>query len=76
MVNILIRKVDAETARRLKEKARARGTSLNETARAALVAYVKPSKEETWAKVDALRKKIGKVTGDVTADIREDRDSR
>jgi plasmid stability protein len=76
MADILVRNVDAETARRLKEKAKATGASLNETARAALTAYVKPSKEEAWAKVDAIRKKIGKVSGDSTKDIREDRDSR
>ncbi len=76
MVDILIRNVDDETARRLKEKAKAKGASLSETAREALMAAVKPSKEEAWAKIDAIRKKIGKVSGDSTKDIREDRDSR
>jgi antitoxin FitA len=76
MVDILVRNVDDETARRLKEKAKAKGASLSETAREALKAAVKPSKEEAWAKIDALRKKIGKVSGDSTKDIREDRDSR
>jgi hypothetical protein len=37
---------------------------------------VKPDKPELWAKADAIRKKIGKVSGDSTADIREDRDNR
>ena len=76
MVDILIRNLDAETARRLKEKAKAKGASLSDTAREALAAYVKPSKEEVWARIDALRKKIGKVSGDSTKDIREDRDNR
>jgi plasmid stability protein len=76
MVDILVRDVDAETARRLKEKAKAKGASLSDTAREALKASVKPSKEEAWARVDAIRKKIGKVSGDSTKDIREDRDSR
>jgi plasmid stability protein len=76
MVDILVRNVDEETARRLKQKAKASGTSLNDTAREALKASVKPSKEEAWARVDAIRKKIGKVSGDSTRDIREDRDSR
>ena len=76
MADILIRNLDNEIARRLKEKAKANGASVNETAREAIKAYVKPSKEEAWAAADAIRKKIGKVTGDSTKDIREDRDSR
>jgi len=76
MVDILVRNVDERTARRLKEKAKAKGASLNETAREALTAFVKPSKEEAWAAVDRIRAKIGKVSGDSTADIREDRDNR
>jgi plasmid stability protein len=76
MVDILIRNVDEETARRLKEKAKASGASLSETAREALKASVKPSKEEAWARVDAIRKKIGKVSGDSTEIIREWRDNK
>jgi antitoxin FitA len=76
MVDILVRNVDEEVARRLKAKAKAKGASVNETAREAIAAYVRPSKEEAWAKIDAIRKKIGKVSGDSTKDIREDRDSR
>jgi plasmid stability protein len=75
MVDILVRNVDEETARRLKEKAKAKGASLNETAREALTAYAKPSKEEAWAEIDRIRARIGKVSGDSTADIREDRDN-
>ena len=76
MVDILVRNIDEETARRLKDKAAAKGTSVNETAREALAAYVKPDKTELWAKAEALRKKIGKVSGDSTKLIRQDRDSR
>ena len=76
MADILIRNLDDDIARRLKEKAKASGASVNETAREAIRAYVKPSKAEAWAAVDAIRNKIGKVSGDSTADIREDRDSR
>jgi plasmid stability protein len=71
MADILVRNVDEETARRLKEKARAKGASISDTVREAIAAYVKPSKEEAWA---AFRKKIGRISGDSTADIREDRD--
>ena len=76
MVDILVRNVDADIARRLKAKAKAKGASVNETAREAIAAYVKPSKEEAWAKIDAIRKKIGKVSGDSTQIIREWRDNK
>lgn len=76
VVNILVRNVDAETLRRLKDKAAARGASLSETAREALAAYVKPDKAELWAEADRIRAKIGKVSGDSTKIIRQDRDSR
>jgi plasmid stability protein len=75
MVDILVRNVDDDTARRLKEKAKAKGTSVTETVREAIAAYVKPSKEEAWAAADAFRKRIGRISGDSTADIREDRDN-
>ena len=76
MVDILVRNVDEATARRLKEMAAAKGKSVNETAREALAAYVKHDKAEAWAAADRIRAKIGKVSGDSTQDIREDRDSR
>jgi plasmid stability protein len=75
MVDILIRNVDDETARRLKEKAKAKGASLSDTAREAIADYVKPSKAEAWAEADRIRKKIGRISGDSTADIRADRDN-
>ncbi|HEY2758541.1 MAG TPA: ribbon-helix-helix protein, CopG family [Pseudolabrys sp.] len=75
MVDILVRNVDEDTARRLKEKAKAKGASLSDTAREALTSYVKPSKEEAWAAIDAIRKKIGPIKGDSVNDIREDRDN-
>jgi plasmid stability protein len=76
MVDILVRNIDEITASRLKKKAAAKGASLSKTAREALAAYVKPDKAELWAQADALRKKIGKVSGDSTADIRADRDDK
>jgi plasmid stability protein len=76
MVDILVRNIDEEVAARLKKKAKAAGQSLNDTAREALTSFVKPSKDEAWAAADAIRKKIGKVSGDSTKDIREDRDRR
>jgi len=75
MVDILVRDVDEETARRLKEKAKAKGASVSDTAREMIKAGVKPSKEEAWAEIDRIRARIGKVSGDSTKDIREDRDN-
>lgn len=75
MADILIRNLDDDIARRLKEKAKANGASVNETLQQMVKAYVKPSKEEAWAELDRLRAKIGKISGDSTADIREDRDN-
>jgi plasmid stability protein len=76
MVDILVRNVDDTIAAQLKKKAKAAGKSVNDIAREALRAAAKPSKEEAWAEIDRIRKKIGKIAGDSTADIREDRDSR
>ncbi len=76
MVNILVRNVDEQTAEWLKLKAKAAGKSVNEIAREALAAATKPGKEEIWAEADRIRAKIGKVSGDSTADIREFRDNK
>jgi plasmid stability protein len=75
MADILIRDLDDDIARRLKDKAKAKGASVNETARQLITQGLKPSKEEAWAEIDRIRAKIGKVSGDSTADIREDRDN-
>jgi plasmid stability protein len=80
MVDILVRDVDAETANRLKAKAKASGKSVGEIAREALRSAAKPSKEEAWAAIDRIREKIRAAVGhdlpDSTAGIREDRDNR
>jgi plasmid stability protein len=75
MVDILVRNVDGATAAQLKKKAKAAGKSVNDIAREALRAAAKPSKEEAWAEIDRIRKKIGKVSGDSTQIIREWRDN-
>jgi plasmid stability protein len=76
MVDILVRNVDKETAKKLKAKAAAKGTSLSETAREAFAAYVKQDKSALWAEADRIRAAIGKVTGDSTDIIREWRDNK
>ncbi len=76
MTDILVRNLDEDTARRLKEKAKAKGTSVSDTVREMIKQGLRPTKEEAWAAADAIRKKIGKVSGDSTDIIRKDRDSR
>jgi plasmid stability protein len=75
MPDLLVRDLDPEVYDRLRKAAEAQGKSLAQTARDMLAEKLKPSKEEIWAAADRLRKKIGKVTGDSTADIREWRDN-
>jgi plasmid stability protein len=76
VVDILVRNVAAATVARLKKKAKAAGKSLNDIAREALDIAAKPNKDEIWAEIDRVRRRIGPVQGDSTIDIREDRDSR
>jgi plasmid stability protein len=76
MVDILVRNVNEGTARRLKEKAAEKGASLNETAREALTAYVKPSRQELIKEARRIRAMSPYSDVDSTALIREDRDSR
>jgi plasmid stability protein len=52
MMDILVRNVEEDVARRLREKAAAAGTSLNEVAREALRKDVQPSKAEVLAEMD------------------------
>ena len=75
MVDILVRNIDEDVARRMKERAKAEGTSVNELAREALREIFKPSREEVWAEIDRFRARIGPLSGDSTAMIREDRDN-
>ena len=76
MVDILIRNVDEDTARRLKEKAAVKGASLSETAREALVSFVKPSRKELIEEARRIRAMSPYSDVDSTDLIREDRDSR
>ena len=76
MVDILIRNVDKDIARRLKEKAAAKGTSVNETAREALAVYVKPSRKELIEESRRIRAMSPYSDIDSTELIREDRDRR
>lgn len=75
MSDILIRNLDEETVRRLKERAKAKGVSVNETAREAIAAYVKPTREELVKEFDRIRGMSPYSDVDSTDLIREDRDN-
>ena len=75
MGQVLVRNLEDDVIARLKIKARSDGSSLEELARKVLREAAKPSQAELWAEADCLRTKIGKVTGDSTGFIREDRDN-
>ena len=75
MVDILVRNVDDETARRLKEKAKAKGASVSATAREMLKHAVKPSREELVKELDRIRSMSPHSDVDSTDLIRQDRDN-
>jgi plasmid stability protein len=75
MVDILVRNIDEAAAAQLKKKAKSAGKSLNDFARGALRTAARPSKDAAWTEVDRIGKRIGKVSGDSTATIREWRDN-
>ncbi|HZT25396.1 MAG TPA: hypothetical protein VFA57_06800 [Pseudolabrys sp.] len=75
MVDILVRNVDEAVAKRLKEKAAAKGQSLSDTAREALSMFVNPSREELVKELDRIRSMSPYSDVDSTRLIREDRDN-
>jgi plasmid stability protein len=74
MVDILVRNVDDEVARRLKDKAAASGRSLSDTAQEALRQFVMPGKAELLADLRRIRA-MSPRSPDSTPLIREDRDN-
>ena len=58
MGDFFVRNVDDATLAQLKTKAKAQGKSMNDLAREALHAAVKPRKEEIWAEADRIRAKF------------------
>lgn len=75
MGQILVRNLDDAVIARLKEKAQREGASLEQTARDILTGATKPSRAEVIEAARQIRKRIGPVSGDSTALIREDRDN-
>lgn len=76
MGQIIVRNLDDAVIARLKDMARRNGTSLEQTVRRVLGEVAKPSRAEIVEEARQIRARIGRVSGDSTALIREDRDSR
>ena len=75
MGQIIVRNLDNAVIERLKAKARNRGQSLEQTLRQVLADAAKPSRQEVVEEARRIRARIGRVSGDSTALIREDRDN-
>jgi plasmid stability protein len=75
MTQMLVRNVDDRIAEKFKARARSEGKSAEQALRDLIAQYAEPSRSELLAEIDALRKRIGPVTGDSTDLIREDRDN-
>lgn len=75
MAQVLVRNLEQDVLDRLKVKAKAGQTSLEEIARQALRQAARLSKEEVLAESDRLRALTPRPLGDSTFLIREDRDN-
>jgi antitoxin FitA len=79
MGQIIVRNLDDHVIARLKERAMKANQSLEQTVRDILSAAAKPSREEVWKEIDALRESMATRQGNVVLDptelIREDRDN-
>ena len=75
MPDLLVRDIDPELYERIRQSAQSQGKSLAQVAREAFQEKFAPSREELWAAADRLSAKIGKLPGDSTDFIREDRDN-
>ncbi len=75
MAQILVRNIDEDTARRLRERARAEGKSVEQTVRDLITEYSRGDREVFWEEADRIRRMTkGGPQLDIVALIREDRD--
>lgn len=75
MGQMLIRNLSDEAIEHVKARARRNGRSAEAEVREIIEQEAQTAKAEWWAKVDALRQSLeGKISGDSTDLIREDRD--
>jgi antitoxin FitA len=74
MGKILIRNLDDAVLVALRRRAAVLGTSVEEEARRALAASVGLTREEALSRLDAVRSRIGRISGPSTLDdLRQDR---
>ena len=76
MAQILIRNMDDGVVARLKEKAAARKTSLEQFLREVLESEARSDRSVQLETLRELRESVGAFDFDFTAAIREDRDTR
>lgn len=74
MGQVLVRNLEDDVIERLKRKAKADGTSLEDVARNALREAARPSREELLAEIDRIRAMNPPSDFDSTAVIRDMRD--
>lgn len=75
MSDILVRNLDEETVRRLKDRAKAKGVSVNETIRELIILGVKPDKAALVEEARRIRAMSPYSDIDSTDLIRADRDN-
>ncbi|MBB3929065.1 plasmid stability protein [Kaistia hirudinis] len=75
MAQMLVRNIDDDIAERFKAKAKAEGKSAEQAMRDLIEGYAADGKAEALARLDAIRKRVGPITLDPVAIIREDRDT-
>jgi plasmid stability protein len=74
MGQILIRNIDDAVLKALRERAASTGASLEEEARRALAASVGLTREDALARLEAVRVRIGALSGpSIVDDLRADR---
>ena len=77
MAALTVRKLDDVVYEGLKEQARSNHRSVEAEVRVILTQSIRPSREQVLKEAEAIRRSlVGRYTGDPTAEIREDRDSR
>jgi antitoxin FitA len=75
MGQIIVRNLDNAVIQKLKERAKRQNKSLERAVRDLLTEAARPSRTESIEAARRIRERIGRVSGDSTALIREDRDN-
>ena len=77
MASMVIRNIPDDVMKRFKERAKADGKSAEQLAREAITEKAKPSREDAWAEIDAMRARTKRVEDfDVVEEIRRGREER